>query len=208
MELNIEIYKDESPSTAASYGQSGRWCWSFRVDGRESGFWSLTKEAVERCVNRLSQGRSREAFGDVVDIMASGNKIAEARIGPYRGRATIEKMEEPTPKSPKPKPRTMASGKVKATPTRTMHKAKVDGIEIGVYESESKARRACAFAAFMTRGRMILHGKTIETTDGTKIACHFDGKSLIGTSTKGEKYAIGYDSGGNHRIKKIIAEGE
>lgn len=192
--MNIEIYQDKERE-AKGITQ----CWSFRVDGAESGFWSPNRYAIERCISRLKEGRSSEAFGDTVNVMANGVKVAEAKMGASKGRA---KVTCHTPMASTATRKTK-SGKEKPAINRPVYRAELDGEHIGDFPTEKEARAACAIKAFMTRGKASLHGKTVQTEAGKTLQVTYTGKGLRAVDKEGNEYAVGYRSDGKHVIKLI-----
>lgn len=195
--MNIEIYEDESRKETVERTGRPIQTWSFRVDGVESGFWSFRRYDVERCISRLREGRSSEAFGDVVDVLSNGIKVAEARTGPKQGRAKVSKFTPQVQAST----RKMKSGRDKPTVVRDMFRAEVDGEYIGDYKTEKEARAACAFRAFLTRGKAKLNGQVVETAQGKQLTVIYNGKGLRATDKDGNEYAVGFRKDGQHIIK-------
>jgi len=195
--MNIEIYQDTSRAAMTDRAVPS---WSFRIDGIESGFWSPTRYAVERCISRLKEGRSREAFGDKVDVFSNGVKVAEARTGPGQGRAKVTQFQPNVQQST----RKMKSGREKPPVNRPMFRAELDGEHIGDYATEKEARAACAFKAFMTRGKAKLHDQQVETAQGKRLTVKYTGKGLRAVDNDGNEYAVGFRSDGRHVIKPIL----
>lgn len=204
--MKIDIYEDKVKKELATKTGRAIQTWSFRVDlfdngsWLESGRWSFKKEHVERIISRLKEGRSSEAFGDVVDVLSNGVKIAEARTGPGVGRAKVTSF---TPNS-QASMRTTKGGREKPAVVRDMYRAEVDGEVIGEYASQREARTMCAFKAFLTSGKAKLHGQTLETPQGKKISITYTGKGLKAVDEKGNHYAVGFRKDGKHIIKPIL----
>lgn len=198
--MKIEVYEDKARKKLTEDTGRPIQTWTFKVDGQESGFWSFRQYDVERCISRLKEGRSSEAFGDVVDVLSNGIKVAEARVGPKQGRATVTQFTPQVQQST----RKMKSGAHKPAVVRDMYRAEVDGQHIGDFATQKEARSACAFKAFMTRGKAKLNGQTVETAQGKKLTVTYTGKGIKAVDEEGNQHAFGFRKDGNHIVKPIM----
>lgn len=126
--------------------------YTFLVDGFPSLKWFRACEVqglsptyyVDRCINRLKAGKSREAFGGIqVGVENSGRMVV---MGETAGRGIVYQDTSPPEVS-------MVNGKRREK--RKGFKFSCDGVEASqVYPSEQAARAACAIHCFMTRSKL------------------------------------------------------
>lgn len=190
--FDIKVFKDDGKTFNP---------WTFSVDGQNSGMWCPNEHAARRIVNRLLQGKSREAFGGAVAVSAGAGVSAQNQGGRGKVYQSEEKIE--------PKIRKLGSGKEKTASTKTVWVAEVDGKEVGKYENERDARVACAVKAFMSRGKLgrlkeaeekfkELHGKAATVT--------YDGKTVKAVTKSGEEYAVGLTPGREPYFKPLLMQ--
>lgn len=101
---------------------------------------------IDRCINRLKAGASREAFGSSLSVSLDNGNSASAQ---RNGRASIKMIEHKGEMEMVAK-----GGKEKPREKRPTYKAFVDNQEIGEFPSEQTAKGAAAIYAFMTRGKL------------------------------------------------------
>lgn len=227
--MKIEIFQDTKHQKQA-YGEDGSPLvdgdgnpvleakWTFTVDGQPSLYYSPNEHGIRRVVERLRQGRSREAFGGsgvVVDgagvvqavahlPSAIGSAGAEAQAT-KQGRGCVTCEDGPVamaatranPKKVKPR----------GGNARKVFRATVDGKCLGkTFASEAEAKAACAIACFMTRGKL---GKLAETAAafeaqlGRKatVAVCPERHAVVCRDEAGVEYAFGVEPGGAIRFK-------
>ena len=197
--IKVEIYQDKDRAKA------GVQSWTFSVDGQPSGMWCPTEYAAHRVVTRLEQGRSGEAFGRSVAVAGDRDvRVAEA-LPKARGRV-VE-----VPKKGKEKV-ALGSGKEKEREAKPSYKYVLDGKESAdEYPTEAAAREACAFAAFMTRGKL---GRLAEVEEAVKADCGedckaaYDGKAVTVKTKSGKVYVARVVAGEPVRVKQANPEDE
>lgn len=125
--------------------------YTFLIDGQPTLKWfkECTVEGlpktyyVDRCINRLKEGKSKEAFGGV-SLALDGSKVVANGTKSGRGRVFLD-TSPPTYETVKGKKREKRKG----------YKYEVDGVESDKdYSTEALAKEACAVHCFLTRNKL------------------------------------------------------
>ena len=170
---------------------------------------------VERCINRLKAGASREANGDALLVMQGADVVGLAKVkGGKSGRGEVFQDSGPA----KVEQVKSHGGQVKPREERKKWKAKVDGAELcGVdgkpveFPDEKSARAATAIHAFLTRGKVgrISHARERleELVPGGSVYAVWTccKENSIRAAVDGVEYAIGWakDSSGQWFVEKV-----
>lgn len=126
-----------------------RQCYTFLCDDEPSMMWFPTEHAANRCISRLQQGRSREAFGGESLVRSAAGDVSSVDTQQGRGKVVKKDSEVTTEEV------TMKSGLKKVRETSGTFSYELDGCECEeTFSSEQEARTACAIKAFMTRGKL------------------------------------------------------
>lgn len=186
-------------------------CLTFTVNGEPSLKWfhPCTIEGlsrtyyVERCINALKAGLSREAFGGpVATIRSADGPARQVNLNPGgRGKVFHEDAEAAET--------TTRSGKTVRRGGRRYRYSLGGQPSEESYPTEAAAKEACAVAAFMTRGKL---GRLVEVESAFKSeydqACvaSMDSGSVIATAEDGTRYAVRLAAGEVPRFKVIQSE--
>lgn len=191
----FKVFCDETRKGRVDKDGAPLECYTFAVNGAPSMKWfkpcllpreqlppaydaALPTEEyyVRRCIGRLRQGRSREAFGGPSLAMGPGGVLVQQQAAPARG--TVCRCDQ----------------------TRRW-KYTIDGREApDTYPTEAQAREACAAAAFMSRGKL---GRFAEAAEAFR-QCHgkgcevrVEGRGVVAVAEGcGTRYAVGFDAQG------------
>lgn len=199
---DIKIYQDEQKAKQADQGVPS---WTFSVDGQASGYWCTSEYVVKRVVGRLNQGKSREAFGG--GLVAQHNPATsqlQISQNTSSGRGKVFQQEG----KPQQQTVTLKGGqKLREVPQPWQYE--LDGVvSEQTYKSEREARVACAWHAFMTRGklgRLKEAEEAFEQQHGCKATVTYDGKSVLATKDDGTQHAVGITVGQPIRFKQLGA---
>lgn len=204
---DIKIVREEFHEYTDEKGNSVKSPWyTFTVDDVPSMQWfreCLTPDLgptyfVQRCINRLRQGRSSEAFGSQYTNEPGRGKVM---LEPGPVKYEIIKVSEGI------KRREIRKGWVYT----------LDGVQCEkVYTTEQEAKSACAIAAFMTRHKagQIENALTLLQEEFPESECKVWACAEthgIRVTVDGEEYAIGWikDESGKwsvEKFKKIFPE--
>lgn len=187
---HIEIIHDKELEARTGNRQA----FTFLVDGIPSMRWFPNAESkefpnrsadyfVQRCVSRLKDGRSSEAFGNVPTVKVGASEVVvdanddidEKKIEEQLAQMGLDKKAIKqvlhVARVQKNKGRgkivknkavpgevqeiVLGSGKTKKRAARDKFKYVLDGKEsVGEFHSEKEARAACSIQAFMSRGKL------------------------------------------------------
>lgn len=190
MNIEYKVVKDESKVGKVDKNGAPLECYTFTINGMPSMKWfkpcmveGLPEDYyVQRCIGRLRNGRSREAFGGpIVTAGVDGNVFVSA-TQPPRGFVS-----------------------------RCAHRKRwvytLDGSEASeTFPTEAMAREACAIAAFMTRGKL---GRLAEAAEAFRAehnkACDIrvEGHGIVAHSECGARFAVSLTAGNAPRFKRM-----
>lgn len=180
---------------------------TFTVDGKPSLYWSATRPAIERVVNRLKLGRSGEAFGGS-GLTTAGARLEYASLSgeDRKARAKIELGGEVTVEETETK-----SGKKKAREKRPGYVVTLDGTPYDGGTTEAGAKELAAVGAFMTRGKLGVKDEAraaFKDATGKDCKVHHVLNKLVAKDEDGNLWWVGVALGApltrKYRFKPVI----